>query len=762
MKKSHIPNRSVQELNRRIFLQNVFIFIAIIIAISGVIISSLTRDDLTLGVFKGSQGNNGTMGIKGENGTQGIQGIQGPQGSNSLSSIKSIIVDQFGNGDFITIKEAFENATSGVTIVVMPGMYIEDNPLFLPTGVQLYSFGGDFNVMVTALNPQFTLLNISGGCYIEGFVFVGSTLFNMTCAYYNGNVISTSVIKDTRFENCFIGIHSVNGPGALDLNHVVFDGLKSIFGILIENGGYVIGNELLSVGTESVSQEQFLTVSGTSISGRPSTILATDITILNTKTFFVIKNNGFAVLQSIYCQNIQKGIIVESGLNNILKINGLAIVNATIFDLDIQTTSSAIFITGSLLHENAINNPNAVQLFINYFSLDEGVDTAFNILGQFHVGSARNPSESIFGTGSFNKVDIKVLLNTNLEIGTFTDITTIATTDGTIFTMFNSLSVGETMFIGSTLKFFGIEIIDILQVSLGTGNLIWEYWDGITWSNLMVMSTNGQSPYLSDSNRVFIHNTNYLEEIRFGRLTNWATKLINGFTRFWIRVRISTNPILQRPQNSAIKLHGNSLIIGPEGYIQFFGVSRPIRKLPIDIDIVKPASTNPADIDVFFSQNLDIGRTENSFADGALFRIGFVTGLPRDFDTSFPIKIEIVITQTVTAAGNINIVLRRGYSVDGNLVTDSSISSPVTAPTEISSSFVFVANGILDIQQTLVLEIQLNDIIATGLPGNLVWLSIERNAAPTNLLDTLASAINIVQLNVFYIGWNIGGFGINF
>ena len=33
MKKSHIPNRSVQELNRRIFLQNVFIFIAIIIAI---------------------------------------------------------------------------------------------------------------------------------------------------------------------------------------------------------------------------------------------------------------------------------------------------------------------------------------------------------------------------------------------------------------------------------------------------------------------------------------------------------------------------------------------------------------------------------------------------------------------------------------------------------------------------------------------------------------------------------------------------------
>jgi hypothetical protein len=71
---------------------------------------------------------------------------------------------------FKTIEKALSIATSGTTIFVKSGNYIENNPLQVPAGVSIV---GD-NLRTTSVRPSTTnqdLFHVRNGCYITGFTF---------------------------------------------------------------------------------------------------------------------------------------------------------------------------------------------------------------------------------------------------------------------------------------------------------------------------------------------------------------------------------------------------------------------------------------------------------------------------------------------------------------------------------------------------------------------------------------------------------------
>lgn len=71
---------------------------------------------------------------------------------------------------FLTIAKALSMATSGTTIFVKSGNYIEVNPLQVPAGVSIV---GD-NLRTTTIRPATTnqdLFHVRNGCYITGFTF---------------------------------------------------------------------------------------------------------------------------------------------------------------------------------------------------------------------------------------------------------------------------------------------------------------------------------------------------------------------------------------------------------------------------------------------------------------------------------------------------------------------------------------------------------------------------------------------------------------
>ena len=97
------------------------------------------------------------------------------------ASVSNVLyVSKSGNDDandgrsldksFATIAKALSIATSGTTIFVKSGNYLEFNPLVVPAGVSIV---GD-NLRTTSVRPVYTnqdLFHVNNGCYITGFTF---------------------------------------------------------------------------------------------------------------------------------------------------------------------------------------------------------------------------------------------------------------------------------------------------------------------------------------------------------------------------------------------------------------------------------------------------------------------------------------------------------------------------------------------------------------------------------------------------------------
>lgn len=667
---------------------------------------------------------------------------------------RSITVDSRGKADATTIKDAVALAyaivpppaagVNGVHILIHPGVYMEDNPIAIGTGVTISGVGGISDARIIGMNagPVFTM---SGTSLIERVAFFGCDICiesssgtpfvaDAYCVSCNKAVRSTgtSIIQTSRVPSIEIGVaaYEVDGPSAeININAGSINGFSTVvpIGIHAMNGGHVNVNA-----TRIQGVDVGIKLESGAVAHISSTVME------NGNTAFHIGDSVICEISAvtIHTNGSWTRHIYAPGPNAIVRMSGGTILTELI-EMAADTTSNMIYTSPAVVTESATT-----------------------VTGNFYVGSSVTPTVSSFGGGEPNVIEMVCYRNDNLEVGNWTDITSDLQ-DPTIsnVSMFSGVGVDQCFYIGRTDKIFHGFVI-YQDIALAGGALEFSYWNGAAWVVIPIMVYEYAGPHRNMGTAVFRGGGGLVDGIQIGRTNGWATKTINGLDDMYaIRCRISS-AVTTVPRLIQARLLTSACTIQDDGFQYFSGLSRVWKNLGWHINLTQPGTSSPGDQDVRLSNTLDVGLMENSFVNGKVDRIGFAVGLPLDIDTSLPIILEVIWICTSTGVGE-NFVwhTRWGYSKEGDQLYIA--AAPTPHSTERVLNTIVPASTIEKVQGYSKMELSVEDFSvrpsASSLQTNLLWITIERDGTTGEPLDTFGGDVAIVALSAFYGSWCNGG-----
>lgn len=679
-----------------------------------------------------------------------------------------------GIGQFSTIADAIAaNNVSGAIFVIHPGVYVENNPITFPPLASITSIGTAGNTIIMPADLTKDCIIIQPWTKLRGFIISGSETPGQKClgrgVYFNGGVgvgayalINECVIKN--FDTCIETSGAPTGAHALLLHRVQVAATTTSLarGLYAHTQGQIIGNSLVISGVPF----PYVPVSIPFIEGvcsvHQGTKISMNITSMTTCTKAIaLDNNGEVEITLLTSTNCDKSIYVgPNNTNSKIRAINFNMNNTNIYDLDIQATDAHVDLIGAQMNESKINNPNGVKVNAQ-FNGQNGGKKYQALTGDLRIGTVTEPTNVAIGEGRYNVDDFILFQNSNLEIGTWTDITISAQSElDASIPMFAGTSVGNCIYIGSNQIPRGIKISVTTAVLLGDislADVASEYWNGVGWVPLYTMVNNANTPFYYTPDP-FV-NTAGKFQVRFGLHSGstLAKKTLNGMEKYWCRWRIINN-WSSNPEIEYIKIHTNSTEINKDGFLEYFGDARPISKLDWSIIMTEPANASPDSQDVYLSTQLGVGRVENKFKNNANDRVGLNEFLPTDLDISFPVKIKFSIVGDTATPGAAQLTARWNTSNAGSTVYLTALGAPGTSPGEKSSSTIINISAAQQVYrgEILVYLTNVNPNPVNGQP-DLIWLTIGRDATGSNANDTYVGAVTIVQMGVYYIKWRDGG-----
>ncbi len=451
--------------------------------------------------------------------------------------------------------------------------------------------------------------------------------------------------------------------------------------------------------------------------------------------------------------------------------------NLTTFDVELATTAS-INITSApatidgvvptsgvsriLIKDGSTANPGATSVD-NGIYVWNGTGVAMTRAVDFNTGDTFPKNVSItVSTGDTNYSSIWLTVQNSITIGTTAFSLNPNTSPAFPLTPANN----DAFYVGSNflIQFPGIKITMTNEIVLSSGvitdAIAWEYFNGVSWVELPLMSTASNSPYQAYANNTFsvdnpIVGVDLSYQYRFGNITSsWATTTVNSVLAYWVRARvidasiISTVPIIQQ-----IKLHTNRTEINKDGFMEYFGEGRTRKKISIDTrsmtltGVGNPNNQNLiAAIDGADEVRLNI--RDNVFTSGADLGLGHLFVLPTNIDTSFTMRMTVYFIQTAAGAGDV------AFKVNYVLTDDNSIIDPSGTPnTQLKTTDIVLTTvtGTAGQQQRGVLELDVSNYIAGQ---NVFWFNFFRFGSDVG--DTYASNINVIVFEIDYVIWNNG------
>lgn len=683
------------------------------------------------------------------------------------SQSNEIHISKETQGHYSTIKAAVTaNNSSNIVFIVHPGNYSEDNPITLPTGCVLTSAGHAENTTITAANTTSDIIVCGIGCKIQGFTIIGATGTGARGLYFDGSLSGGygkfSAIMECFIKNCDIGIEvdGNSGGGAIDVLYaremLVMPTSQSLTkGIYCHSAGHLISASVQVVGVPGY----FTITDGIHCTGTASKVSMTTSSSWDCTTGLRLDDGGEAELQLMTMKNNTNGVIIGStGTTTRLSANSMEIKNSTTYDLDVQASDAVVEIHSMVVDITKINNPNNVTINIRYSTKKDGKKYQ-GMLGEIHVGSVAEPSKMQIGEGGYDVGTITYLTNDNLEAGTWTDVTASANSfDNSTFNLFSGTAAGNCLYIGRSVNPVGakFDVTTATTSVTAASDVVWEYWDGSAWTAFCVMQTDASDPhyFVTDCFVSSVAKTH----VRFGIKSNTAlaNKTLNGFDRRWVRARV-VNTLSSIPVAEYIKAHTHNVKFNSDGYNEYFGNSRPIKKLEWEFHATYGANTVPGDQDLYISKALGASLKGNSFPDSALTRIGLVSYVPSDIDTSFPITFQLSFVCDTTIAGDVEFVVRYDIANAGDSVYTSAGSAPTNTANEKSASVIkSVTTAQILYSATITANVDsINPNPSSGVPG-IIWFTIERDAQVGNTNDTYTGNVSILQFYPRYIAWNDG------
>jgi len=674
------------------------------------------------------------------------------------------------DGEYKTISDAIDgialldeapSETNKLVILVSNGIYTENNPLVIPSYVTLMG-SGIHTTIIKPLNITADLIQLETQSNIAYLTVEGESADQGVGIRCDGaNIATVDDIVLRQFQTCWV---IENSAQILGRRNLVFGGATKTTGT---------GISVLSGGTYISSGQDF--------GGQLGNLITTGILVSGANSTVKIINGNFQ-----YCST---AIIVNSG-------GEIDYSNGTIFDcvegLDVTGASTIAHIRGINFDDNTHNmiiNDNLAEVLITHCELDEQkitlpsnftsdmvfADTnsnalhSYKILSELNVGSFDKPSASSFGGGGESTRTMVVLRNDNAEVGTWTDITTEVTSQSSsTVDMFDGLTANNAVYVGVDQPFPGLTINLTQIIDYGTGDIQTEYWNGTAWVDFSSMVSRVTSPYTPLGNMALLHTgeTNY----RFGigtRTSDWTTKTLNSETKYWVRIIISAL-IDQMPILEQVKHHANKTKINSDGFMEFFGTARPIRKIVFDPNIAKPAQNSPLNQDTYVITSLGIGRTENRFVTGVRDSTGFSLTMPTDIDTSWPLSLRLTWFPIGTPVVGVTDEIRWEIIITKSSVGDSIGTSSGTAPASNGYEATYTSTPTIlsaSANQQQVTEIDMDvswfvsdreDSDPLGKYGDQIWVELSR--VGSNAADTWTGDIALNAITPVYHAWRLGSY----
>jgi len=405
----------------------------------------------------------------------------------------------------------------------------------------------------------------------------------------------------------------------------------------------------------------------------------------------------------------------------------------------------------------SVNNIKSGDITLEFDSINNGARTIVKD-SDFVVGTTENPKNAVFGGGCFYGVPIAFHFDysdlSGLTISSGTDVTSLLkTTSGSSSPMFNGVSSGKSLLLGSPYNFGGIKLSYDVIGDVDPDSVTIEYLqdNSPTWSSLDWMVTRNTETYNIDSQvgDNFGTSGDTVEDVRFSfdpdsLPTPWdSVELsINGITYNykWVVVRltgsISTDPTLEK-----LELHTNNFRINESGDREYYGLARKPFIVSESLSDWVGASSAPSDQTIDYSTNISVQRTLNIFSAGSLDDLGASFKAPVGIDTSLPTLVDVYWYPKDNTVGDVEleldyVLLSVGDTLDGT-ATDSRISKVISVDTQSGEIF----------------KSTFKIYVPKAVPYDTLALRLFRDGQAGNTDDDYANGVIIENIDVIAYKW---------
>jgi len=680
---------------------------------------------------------------------------------------QNVVTVANSGGDFTSIKVAMDSITDNATdnrygILIYPGDYSEDNPIAGKNYVSIKCLAMHEVTRMLCQNSDQHGLICGKDIDVYGLQVKDASGTGKAGFVVDGTIEDVD-FHDCKIRNCDIGwLIKSTGEGIVIREGAVTGGTITTI-VEASNGASVYVSDMYVAPdvtcTNFIKADEANTkidVSASILQGASTTYGA------------VASNTGTVQIVGTHMDDMDTGLYIPS-TGGTIRGSGIDINNSTSYDILTESADSTLRLSAV----NAIGRKisldpgtNEVISFIDEFEGDEGL----TVYGELHVGTPVRPKESVFGGGdSFTNSMMVYEYDDGLTSYTDKSEEAASSSGSSTFTI-PGTDVDDAIYLSCDLlnttatdyiQFYGIKASITTAVTLGGGEIVAEYYNG-SWTEFNHMSTESGGDYIPYAEQIFERTGS--EQIRFANdiLSDWTKNdpITSGTDRYWIRFRVATS-ITTAPVFEQFKLHTSRFEVNDDGYTEWFGIGRPIGRLPWDYGLTEAAAQSPADQDVYVSDNVFVGRRENNFLSNATDQQGFNSFLPFDADTSIPVVLQAALFSPDTDASNdIRFAIRWGYTSDGDTLYGSTASAPSSGPNEQETEFIYTMPGGASNanQVTGSIELDISDMVSKrtgGSAGDILWVSFERQASHPS--DTFGGDIAIVNIAAYYTRWTSGG-----
>ena len=645
------------------------------------------------------------------------------------SQTNEIHISKEPQGHFSSITAAIAaNPGQDKVFILHPGDYIEPTITF-EAGTVLTACGNAENTFITAINPVQTMINMHVKCKLQGVCIRGGAVgvyFNQALSGGRGKY---SAMMECFIQDCYVGIdcdamniHIYGGiADTLYGREIVISSTTRALskGVNVRRGGTLISAGVTMFGVPPIGPAAAIPIMiGYNCEDAMSKLAMSITNCYFCGVAFKLDAGASSEMTLLTLKYNGAGVVIGSGAGSTrFSVNSLEIASSQTNDLTVLNPGALVEVHSGVFDDTKIYNPAGARLNMRYHTNKNG-KTRQSMMGIINVGTVSEPSKMIIGEGSYDITNVAYLQNDNLQAGTWTDVTADAIEDnGAPFGLFASTTIGNCLYIGRDRVPMGCKIGIVTPAS---GSIVWEKWDGVAWQPIYTMSTGAEQPFIY-STAPFATVGSY--HIRFGLRSDdpMPVLTLNGVSKKWVRARV-VSTLSAVPTSEYILAHVSACKIGSDGYVEYFGDARTVKKQQWSIADMSGTKTQ-------------VWASKHMTTPAVLLNniVGLSMLVTPDIDCSFPIKIQMNVVSDTTETLTLTLYYGRHAAT---MYADSA-----SAPDDVSSCVVMVsvtANTLACAYAYCVID---------HVDEHPLWISVE---------CTSVGNVKLVQAGAYYMSWTDG------